>query len=469
MLSDLQGKHVVVLGMARQGKALAHWLPTQGARVTLSDNRDAGALADDLLDLLGLDIHYALGGHPPELLHDADVLCISGGVPLDLPIVQSAFERGLRVTNDAVLFMERCPAMVIGITGSAGKTTTTTLVGKMCEADERKTWVGGNIGNVLLENLDEITDTDTVVMELSSFQLEIADVSPDVAAVLNVTPNHLDRHKTMQNYATAKANIFTHQAGDDIVILNADDYVSNSFADTAPAEVGFFSLNRMISSGAFLLGRRLAVVGESSPTGAARVVCERDEILLRGEHNVANVLAACAIAGAAGVSVEAMRKAILSFRGVEHRLELVEKINGVQWINDSIATAPERVVAALRSFDESLILLLGGRDKNLPWQELAGLAVERCKAVICFGEHGAAIAEVMNYTRRGQLGGKLKSIDVVKTLDEAVKLSAQLALRGEVVLLSPGCTSYDAYKDFAERGEHFRALVAELKGQRSEK
>lgn len=462
----LQDKHVVVLGMARQGKALASWLPTQGARVTLSDTRDAGALADDLLDLLGLDVSYALGGHPLELLNDADMLCISGGVPLETPIVQAALERGIRVTNDAVLFLERCPAMVIGITGSAGKTTTTTLIGKMCEADGRKTWVGGNIGNVLLESLDEIAEDDIVVMELSSFQLEIADVSPDVSLVLNVTPNHLDRHKTMQNYAAAKANIFLHQAGDDIVILNGDDPISNSFADNAPAQTGFFSTSRMIASGAFLLGRRLAVVGESSPSGAARVVCERSEILLRGEHNVSNILAACAAAGAAGVSVEAMRKAILEFRGVEHRLELVEKINGVQWINDSIATAPERVVAAVRSFEEPLILLLGGRDKNLPWQELAGLAVERCKAVICFGEHGSAIAQIINYALRSQLGGQLKSVDVVKNMPDAVKLAAQLANRGNVVLLSPGCTSYDAYNDFAERGEHFRKLVMELKGQR---
>lgn len=465
---DLKGKRVLVLGIARQGKALARWLPTQGAQVTLSDNRDAGALADDLLDLLGFDVSYALGGHPIELLNETDMVCVSGGVPLELPIVQAAMQRSIPITNDAVLFLERCPAMVIGVTGSAGKTTTTTLIARMCEADGRKTWLGGNIGNVLIEDLDEISEDAVVVMELSSFQLEIADVSPDVSVVLNVTPNHLDRHKTMQSYAAAKANILTHQAGDDIVILNADDPISNSFADIAPANVGYFSAARMVSNGAFLLGRRLAVVGESSPSGSARVVCERQEISLRGDHNVANVLAACATAGAAGISVEAMRKAILEFRGVEHRLELVDTIGGVQWINDSIATAPERVVAALRSFEEPVVLLLGGRDKNLPWQELAGLAVERCKAVVCFGEHGPAIAENVNYARRGNLGGKLQRIEIVKTLPEAVKMAAATAKRGNVVLLSPGCTSYDAYKDFAERGEHFRQLVAELKRQKRE-
>ncbi len=466
---DLKGKRVLVIGMGRQGKALAHWLPSQGAQVTLSDSRDAGALADDLLDLLEYDVRYALGGHPIELLNETDMLCVSGGVPLEIPIVQAALQRGIRVTNDAVLFLERCPAMVIGITGSAGKTTTTTLIGKMAEADGRKTWIGGNIGNVLIEHLDEIGENDTVVMELSSFQLEIADVSPDVALILNITPNHLDRHKTMQNYAAAKAHIFTHQAGDDVVIFNADDPILNAFTELAPANVGHFSASRMVTNGAFLLGRRLAVVGESSPSGMARVVCERHEIPLRGDHNVMNVLAACATAGAAGIGVDAMRKAILEFRGVEHRLELVDTLGGVQWVNDSIATAPERVIAALRSFQEPVILLLGGRDKNLPWQELAGLTVERCKAVICFGEYGASIAEIINYARRGtSLGGRLQKVEVVSTLPDAVQLAAQTAKRGDVVLLSPGCTSYDAYKDFAERGDHFRQLVINLKNKRRE-
>ncbi|HLA41854.1 MAG TPA: cyanophycin synthetase, partial [Aggregatilineales bacterium] len=184
-----------------------------------------------------------------------------------------------------------------------------------------------------------------------------------------------------------------------------------------------------------------------------------------GEHNVSNVLAACAIAGAAGVSVEAMREAVLGFTGVEHRLELVAEINGVQWINDSIATAPERVVAALRSFEEPIILLAGGRDKDLPWAEMAGLAVERCKQVIAFGEHGPIIAQTVTYAQRGRLSGHLQDVQVVETLEEAVRLAAEVAQSGDVVLLSPGGTSYDAYRDFAERGEHFRELVRNIKNQ----
>lgn len=466
MDKSLADKRVLVLGFARQGQALARWLPTRGASVTVSDKRDAGELADELLDFLMEPVSFALGGHPIELLDETDILCLSGGVPTDLPIVQAAFQRGMPVVNDAVLFLERCPALVIGITGSAGKTTTTTLVGKMCEADGRKTWVGGNIGNVLLDDLEQIGEDDVVVMELSSFQLEIATLSPDIAAVLNVTPNHLDRHGTLQDYAAAKANIFMHQQGDDMVILSADDLIANSFSQLVPAHSGFFSMRRMISDGAFLLGERLAVVGKSSPDGTAKIVCERHEILLRGEHNVANILAACAIAGAAGVSVEAMREAILNFRGVEHRLELVAEVNGIQWINDSIATAPERVLAAVRSFEEPLVLLVGGRDKNLPWAELANLAAERCKGVIAFGEHGRAIAQLVNQARRRSLNTPLTHVRVVKTLDAAVRIAARVAQAGDVVLLSPGGTSYDAYQDFAERGEHFRKLVGEIQNQR---
>jgi UDP-N-acetylmuramoylalanine--D-glutamate ligase len=465
MVHEIDGKRVLVLGFARQGKALARWLPTQGASVTVSDKRNMGDIADDLLEFLGEEITWALGGHPLDLLQHTDLLCLSGSVPTDIPIVQAALQNGIPVINDAVLFLERCPALVLGITGSAGKTTTTSLVGRMCEADGRKTWVGGNIGHVLLEDLEKITPQDTVVMELSSFQLEISPLSPDIAAVLNITPNHLDRHGTLQNYAAAKANIFAHQQGDDWAVLGIDDLITNAFTQVAPAQVASFSARQMVSHGAFLLGDRLVVTGAASPDGGAKVVCERQEINLRGDHNILNVLAAMAIAGLAGVSVQAMRHAILEFRGVEHRLEVVADIGGAKWINDSIATAPERVVAALRSFQEPIILLAGGRDKDLPWAEMLALAAEKCKAVIAFGEHGPAIGELANLARRRSRGGHLGLVKVVKTLEAAVRVAARLAEEGDVVLLSPGGTSYDAYQDFAERGEHFRKLVGELKNQ----
>lgn len=470
MMTDkqsLEGKHIVVLGMARQGKALGRWLPTQGARVTLSDKRDAGALADDLMEFITApNVNFALGGHPVELLDSADMLCISGGVPIDIPIVQAALRQKIPVTNDAILFMERCPAKIIGITGSAGKTTTTTLVGAMCKKAKKTTWVGGNIGNVLLDNLADIKPDDIVVMELSSFQLEIASISPSVAGLLNITPNHLDRHGTLEIYAQAKANIFAHQKPDDILVYGRDDLLVSTFADEAPGDRAAFSITTLVPDGACLAGKRIIVTGNCSPTGMAKVVCEQQDVRIPGLHNLSNVTAACALAGAVGIPPEPMHHAIAEFQGVPHRLEVVATIQDTRWINDSIATSPDRVVAALNSFNEPIVLLAGGRDKKTPWGEMARTAVERCKAVICFGEHGPHIAQYLSHARRSTPGGRLQHVHTVNNLEQAVEAATQVATAGDIVLLSPGGTSFDAYVDFAARGQHFRNLVEELQGKR---
>jgi UDP-N-acetylmuramoylalanine--D-glutamate ligase len=465
----LAGQHVVVLGMARQGKALGRWLPTVGARVTLSDSRSAEALAAGVAEFAGTPVQFALGGHPLELLDDCDVLCVSGGVPPTLPIIQEALRRGVPVTNDAQLFLERCPAPVLGITGSAGKTTTTALVGAMCRASGRATHVGGNIGDVLLDALPRITPDDIVVMELSSFQLELMTASPTVAAVLNVTPNHLDRHGTMEAYTAAKARIFQNQRPSDVAVFGYDDPVAHRLSIDAPGRMAYFSMRRMVVSGAYLDGDQIVITsGDSAPGTAYQVVCPRSAIRLRGDHNVLNALAACAIAGAGYVPAEAMRAAIEAFTGVEHRLETVATIDGVTWINDSIATAPERVIAALHSYREPVVLLAGGRDKDLPWDDLAALAAARCRAVIAFGEHGPQVAEHLRRAQRGTAGARLAHVEVVTGLEEAVAAARRAAQPGDVVLLSPGGTSYDAYVDFAARGQHFRDLVRALSGHGKE-
>ncbi len=459
-MDPLAGKTVVILGFARQGQALARWLPSIGAQVVVSDTRPFGDLADAMLDFLDSPITYALGGHPLELLDNCDLLCLSGGVAPTIPICVAAVERGIPLSNDAQLFIERCPAPVIGITGSAGKTTTTTLVGKMCEAADRVTWIGGNIGDVLLDNLGDMLPEHTVVMELSSFQLELMTRSPEIACVLNVTPNHLDRHGTMEAYMAAKANIFLHQKPEDLCVFSYDDPATNLMTDQAVGRAAWFSLREMVPDGAFMAGNRLMVVGAGSPDGQPHVVCGREDIRLRGEHNIRNVLAACAIAGAAGVPVEVMRDTIKAFTGVAHRLEIVRVVDGVTYVNDSIATAPERVIAALHSFEEPIILLAGGRDKKLPWAEMATLTAQKVRYLVTFGEYGPAIAEHVRAARL--LGGRLEGIDTFKTLDEAVKRAAEVARSGDVVLLSPGGTSYDSYEDFQARGDHFRALVVAL-------
>jgi UDP-N-acetylmuramoylalanine--D-glutamate ligase len=460
----LCGRHVVVLGLARQGRALGRWLPTIGARVTLSDSRSADTLSDVQREFAAqLNVQFALGGHPLDLLDDCDVLCVSGGVPLDLPIIQEAYRRHVRVTNDAQLFIERCPAPVLGITGSAGKTTTTALTGAMCRASGRETFVGGNIGEVLLDVLPRIRANDLVVMELSSFQLELMTASPTVAAVLNVTPNHLDRHGTMDAYRDAKAHIYRYQDTHDVAVFGYDDPAAREMSRTAPGRMAYFSMRQKVLTGAYLRDDELIIArGDSAPGEGQIAVCKRAAIRLRGDHNVLNTLAACAIAGAAYIPVEAMRAAIDAFTGVDHRLETVAVIDGVTWVNDSIATAPERVVAALHSYTEPLILLAGGRDKKLPWDELAALAAVTCRAVIAFGEYGSRVVEHMQQARAQNPGAPIEQITLVPDLEAAVAAARQAAHPGDVVLLSPGGTSYDAYPDFAARGQHFRDLVSAL-------
>jgi len=460
MSSDpLSEKHILILGLARQGIALAKWLCDVGATVTVSDMRPAEKLADALQELDGLDIQFALGDHPPRLLNTTDLLCLSGGVPLDTQIVQFALEKQIPLSNDAQIFLERCPCDAVGITGSAGKTTTTTLVGAMCEAAGMIPWVGGNIGNPLIADLRYIKPTDIAVMELSSFQLEIMTASPRIAAILNITPNHLDRHKTMEAYIDAKARIFENQMAGDIVVLGYDDPVAHDLAERATQEVAYFSGRVPVDVGAWLVDDRLVMRPKFE--ASMEPVCRISEIPLRGHHNVLNVLAACAIAGVAGVPAEAMREAILKFKPVAHRLEVVRVIDGVTYVNDSIATAPERVVAALEAFpDEPIVLLLGGRDKKLPWEDLLRLAVQRCRAIITFGEAGLMIAEQAARARReAQVDMPLEQAG---SMAEMVTLAAELAEEGDVVLLSPGCTSFDQYADFEARGEDFRKRVKGL-------
>lgn len=468
----LAGKQVVVLGLARQGMALARFLVQAGAEVTVSDLRDEAALADPLAELANLPIQYVLGEHPLSLLDGADLLCLSGGVPIDIPIVVEAQRRSIPLSNDAQIFLERCPAPVIGITGSAGKTTTTALVGEMCRAasiglgTSVRTWVGGNIGNPLIADLDQIQPNDRVVMELSSFQLEIMTTSPHIAAVLNITPNHLDRHKTMETYIAAKRNIVAHQKSKDLAILGYDDANARSLAIETAAHLLWFSGGAEVEEGAFKTNGDLTL----RLAGEDRQICWASEVRLRGRHNLLNVLAACALAGAVGVPLEAMRQVATTFTGVEYRLELVRELAGVHWYDDSMATAPERSLAALRSFEEPIVLLAGGRDKKLPWDEFADEAVRRVRQLVTFGEAGPMIARVVEQetkSKKQAAGGNghgvgLEGITQVETLEEAVMAAARVARPGDVVLLSPGGTSFDAFRDFAERGDRFKELVRAL-------
>ncbi len=484
--NEFAGKSILILGLARQGLALARFFVKAGAQVTVSDAAAGEKLVEELGALGDLPVTLALGGHPLSLLDGCDLLCLSGGVPAQLPIVQTAIQRGIRLSNDSLLTLQLAPCPVIAITGSSGKTTTTTLVGEMLRESfagdgngtGRAVHVGGNIGTPLLDRLDQVRAGDILALELSSFQLELWDpalaygcldnLGPDIAAILNITPNHLDRHPSMRAYADAKFNLLRYLKPDSQVVLNGewrmahgdgelDDLLAEMAAQLAnrPSPPLLFSREKALISGAWLDGDRLIFDGKE--------ICRRDQVKLRGDHNISNLLAAAAISGAAGATVAAMTKVATTFAGVPHRLEVVAEIGGVTWINDSIATAPERAVAGLRCFRpgaQTLILLAGGKDKNLPWTPFADEVLARVSFLIGFGHAGPMIVDVVQ--ERMTLN-RLSSptCAVVNRLDEAVALAARIAGPGSVVLLSPGGTSYDAYKNFEQRGEHFRRLVVE--------
>ena len=456
-MTNWTNTHVLILGAARQGLALARWLSRHGANVTLNDSRREEDLVSAKKSLSDVNVTWAVGGHPLELLDTTEVLCISGGVPLTLPIVEEALKRGIPLSNDSQIFMEVVPCKTVGITGSAGKTTTTTLVGNMAKlAKGDHAFIGGNIGDPLINYVDNMNADDLAVLELSSFQLDQMNISPNIAAVLNITPNHLDRHGTMEAYTNAKARILEFQSANDTAILGRDDKGAWGLKNRVKGNLLSFSLQDLEEglNGTYLHDGLLSL-----RDGFAYIpLLMREKVQLRGEHNIANVLAAFAIGHAAGFKLDDMLEAVEEFRGVPHRLEWVRELNGVRWYNDSIATAPERAAAAVHAFSEPIVLMLGGRDKNLPWGELAKLIHERVDHVVLFGEAGEMIQNAI--TAYSGVG----SVDVHRatTLKEAVTLAAEVASAGDVVLLSPGGTSFDEFKDFAERGEAFRKWVSEL-------
>ena len=464
---------MLVIGAARQGLALARYLAQHGAQVVLNDQRSADQLTDARLALADLPLEWVCGAHPLGILDGIDLVCPSGGVPLTLPLIKEAQQRGIPLSNDSQIFLEVCPCLTIGITGSAGKTTTTTLVGRILAQaiGAEHTWVGGNIGSPLLAVVDQIQPGDIAVVELSSFQLELMTLSVDIAAVLNITPNHLDRHGTMRAYQAAKSRIITHQTPHGIAVLGRDDPAAWSLAPLAPGLLHSFGFNRSSGAepGSYLDGDQICLWDGQS----YQPVLSCRSILLRGDHNLLNVLAACAITAATLSAVRAdgvrpaprvrplaaMRAAIESFPGVPHRLEWVRNWNGAAWYNDSIATAPERAIADIRSFAEPLVLLAGGRDKHLPWADFAGLVHQRVDHLVLFGEAAELIYQAVGPVTAGR---RPFTISRCTGLQDAVQAAAQVAAPGHVVLLAPGGTSFDEFRDFEHRGEAYRKWVLEL-------
>lgn len=431
---DVRNKRVTVAGLGRfgGGTAVSRWLVGQGARVLVTDQAPAEKLAASLDGLKDLPVEYRLGEHRAEDFTSADVVVASPAVPPDNPFLSAARAAGVPVTTEIRLFVERCPAEVVGVTGTKGKSTTTAMLGAVL-SKRFKTWVGGNIGRSLLPDLAEIDKTDVVVLELSSFMLHyLGDMrwSPHVAVVTMVAADHLEWHGSAHAYADAKRNILRFQRPDDFAVLNGEDPASTALAGATAARVVTFGVS----------DRPLF------------------DLLPPGRHNQLNAQAAYAAAALLGVTRDEARDALRQFPGLPHRLQLVHEANGVRYFNDSIATIPGAAVAALDSFPpRRVIQIVGGSDKGLPFTEMCNALVERAKAALCIGATGGTIAEMMSSAAQPAAG--TAPAYQCGDLATAMKLAKTIASAGDVVLLSPGCASYDQFVNFEERGDTFARLA----------
>jgi len=451
-MMDLKGKKVLVVGLGKSGLAAALFLRHRGARVTVSDVRSAEQLAKEIPTLLDEGIMVEAGGHGLLTFRRQDLIVVSPGVPLDTPELVQARGFGLEIIGELELASRFLQGRTIAVTGSNGKTTTTTLLGEILTGAGLSTLVGGNIGVPVVALAEQSTPENWSVLEVSSFQLESTiEFRPQIAVILNITPDHLDRHGSFENYALAKERIFAAQTAEDSVVLNADNVRTVAAAQRAKGNVFWFSLEHSVEQGAWV--EEGWVVYRAAKDGAVEKILPLSGIPLKGEHNVENVLAAVVASRLAGVPVDALRTAIEHFHAVEHRLEFVATHNGVEFYNDSKATNVDATAKALAAFSGGIHLILGGKDKNSDYTTLSPLLRERVRAVYTIG---AAAAKIESHLRG------VISLLSCETLDKAVHAAANAARPGEVVLLAPACSSFDQFESYEHRGRVFKELVAGL-------
>jgi UDP-N-acetylmuramoylalanine--D-glutamate ligase len=456
---ELNNKRVLVVGLGKSGVASALFLQARGARVTVSDAKPQDQLGNEIPVLLDHGIAVETGGHGERTFHGQDLIVVSPGVPVDAPPLVQARALGETVIGEIELAAQFLPGRIVAITGSNGKTTTTTLAGEIVAAGGHPTLVGGNIGTPAISLVERATPETIVVLEVSSFQLEtIQTFRPKVAVILNITPDHLDRHRTFAAYADAKARIFENQQADDFAVLNADDPTCVELAGRARAQVFWFSRKKEVKLGAYARDGRVLF----RDADRQREIMLVSEIPLKGQHNLENVLAAVCVGALLGCEPERIRQAVRDFKAVEHRLEYVATIRGVEYYNDSKATNVDATIKALESFPANIHIILGGKDKGSDYTVLNDLLRQRVKRVYTIG---AAAGKI-----ESQIKGSAEVVHS-ETLENAIKRAAATAEAGDVVLLAPACASLDQFQNYEHRGRVFkdavRALAAEAKKERS--
>ncbi|HEV7680496.1 MAG TPA: UDP-N-acetylmuramoyl-L-alanine--D-glutamate ligase [Pyrinomonadaceae bacterium] len=450
---NVAGKNILVVGAARSGIACARFLTARGATVALNDAKPFEKWSADALALKDEGVGCLAGDVPGWLLDQLDLVVISPGVPTKAIPLRYAERAGAEVIGEVELASRYLKGRIVAITGSNGKTTTTSLIAELLKDAGLQTLVGGNIGTPLISLVEDSRDDGWTVVEMSSFQLEtIKEFHPTVAVALNVTPNHMDRYESFTDYAAAKHRIFMNQAPGDIAILNADDEIVSSWASGLRAHVTRFSVKEQLEEGLFLRGREIV----SRANGVERVLLMSDEMKLRGLHNVENVLAAVAVGLACGAAPDSMRATIREFNPVEHRLEFVAEVDGVKFYNDSKATSVDATVKALEAFASDagkVVLILGGRGKKAPYAPLESLVRERVRKLILVGEDAETIEREL-----GTFAPNVRARD----MSEAVTLSFQAAQPGDTVLLAPACASFDMFESYEHRGRVFKEAVSSL-------
>ncbi|MGC2527433.1 MAG: UDP-N-acetylmuramoyl-L-alanine--D-glutamate ligase [Candidatus Acidiferrum sp.] len=449
---ELRGKRVLAVGLARTGVATAFFCAARGAQVTATDSRSESEIGEAVAELKTAGVTLELGGHREKTFLEQDLIVPSPGVPADETHLQAARAKGITIWSEIELAYRFIKGRLIGITGSNGKTTTTSLVEHILKTAGMQTILAGNIGTPLIACVDGMKDDTWTVVELSSFQLELINTfRPNIGVFLNLTPDHLDRHHTFEAYGSAKARIFENQTGEDAAILNADDAATTPYAPSL-ARVYWFSRKQRVAQGAYVRNEEIVF----RQNGAEEILLKLEDIPLAGAHNVENVLAAATAAKLAGATVSAIAKGVKSFAGVEHRLEFVAEIGGVRYYNDSKATNVDATLKALDAFPGRILVILGGKDKGSDYTVLQKPLREKAILALLIGAAAEKIEK--------QIAGSV-AIERAETLERAVETASHAAQRGDVVLLAPACASFDQFQNYEHRGRVFKELVAQLEKQ----